>query len=461
MSSILRKLSGTKKRILNEEDGKRVARSLSALFKREEDFRVALQSAWECNTKWGRNRVLYNSDHSRSNISLSNRIRGASASLSFNQIDDKGLDAAVKRIERLMEFSADNPEFALNELWMEPYSRPQLWFDSSYNLKGEKRTEIARSASERAEKEGLVSAGFISVKASGYSLIDSDGLSLYYPYTQAQCSITVRTKDGRASGWAGVDFGDWNRINTDELINTAISKCLSSQNPSVLEPGRYTVILEPQAVCDLFAPVIEHAMDRAVAERTGSRAPFSNGNGFSRIGERVIDPRITVTADPMDPDLGFLPFRSFFEVYHPVTWIENGVLKELSYDRNYGINQLGHNTGLANSRAFRISGGSTSVDEMISQTSRGFLITRFSNLAVVDSHSMLMTGYTRDGIWLIENGKITRPVANFRFTESPLFAFNNIEQIGISRRVFRPSAPAITPYLKIKDFSFTGITRAV
>lgn len=447
--------------ILSEEDGKRIARYLSTLFKKEHTFQVSLQSDWTCNTKWGRNKVLYSSDSNKSTIVLNNRLRGASASLSCNQLDERGLRAAVKRLERLMEFSPENPEHAVNDIWMESYAKPKLWFDSSYNVKGDTGVRVARSCSDLSVKENLFSAGFISVGASGHSIIGSNGLSIYYPYTRAQCSITVRTKDGSASGWAGVDFADWDRIDTESLINTAISKCLKSRSPSLIEPGRYTVILEPQAVCDIFAPVIEYAMDRYTAEQQGNRSPFSNSNGYSKIGERVVDQRISVSADPMDPDLGFLPFRSHFTVFHPVTWIENGVLKELSYDRNYGIQQLGKQTGLPNSGAFRMSEGTATLDEMIKETTRGLLVTRFSNISIIDFSSMLLSGYTRDGLWLIENGRIARSIANFKFTESPLFALNNIENIGPSQRVFRPLAPAVTPCLKVRDFSFTSVTRAV
>jgi predicted Zn-dependent protease len=148
-------------------------------------------------------------------------------------------------------------------------------------------------------------------------------------------------------------------------------------------------------------------------------------------------------------------------VYHAVTWIDHGVLKELAYYRPYGIKQLGKNSGLPNSYAFRMSGGKTSVDEMIATTKRGIRVTRFSNVGVVDPKSLLLSGYTRDGTWLIENGKISKPIKNFRFTESPLFVLNNVEALGVPQRVFHPSAPVIVPPIKAREFNFTALSEAV
>jgi len=116
---------------------------------------------------------------------------------------------------------------------------------------------------------------------------------------------------------------------------------------------------------------------------------------------------------------------------------------------------------LPNSSAFRMSGGTTSVDEMIATTKRGLIVTRFSDISVIDADSLLMTGFTRDGLWLIENGKVTKPVKNFRFTESPMFAFNNVEQLGVPVRAFHPSAPAVVPAVKVRDFSFTSLIEAI
>jgi predicted Zn-dependent protease len=312
---------------------------------------------------------------------------------------------------------------------------------------------------ESVKSAGMVAAGFVEVSANGRAVIDTWGRSLYYPYTLAQYSVTVRDPKGTGSGWAGVDWSNWNRIDTQTLSNIALEKCLQSRNPVAVEPGRYTVILEPQAVCDLCQYILLN-MDRTLAE--GGTGPFAGTkHGETKLGQSVVDERISISADPMDPDLGFPPFSQNGNVYHPVTWIDHGILKELAYYRPYGIRQLGKNSGLPNSYAFRMSGGTTTIDEMIATTKRGLRVTRFSNTHVVDPDSLLCTGYTRDGLWLIENGKISKPVKNFRFTESPMFVLNSIEQLGIPQRVFHPSAPVVVPPIKARDFSFTSLSEAI
>lgn len=199
---------------------------------------------------------------------------------------------------------------------------------------------------------------------------------------------------------------------------------------------------------------------------------------YTLLGERVVDERITISADPMDPELGFPPFgiettyghgdMLSLPVYRKVTWIDKGVLTNLAYQRDHAIG-TGRTLGLPNSGAFRMSGGETSVEEMIATTKRGILVTRFDRPTLLDFRSLLYRGYTRDGLWLIENGKISKAIKNLAFTESPLFALNNIEQLGVPQRVFHAGPPfpwavpqpRVVPPLKIRDFSFTALTDAV
>jgi predicted Zn-dependent protease len=326
-------------------------------------------------------------------------------------------------------------------------------------------------------------AGYIEVSATGKARLSAIGKGerqlrrdLYYPYTMAQCSVTVRDPKGTGSGWAGVSWNDWNRVDAAHLCAVALDKCLKSRNPVRIEPGRYTTILEPQAVFDLTKIIFRYCLSRQWAESKGGErevtlsgppreiSPFAANKGHSKIGERVIDERLTVTMDPMDPDLGFPP-----SVYTPVTWIQDGVLKELSYSRDYAVRVLGQDTGgFPNHGAYKMTarGTPTSIEEMILTTRRGLLVTRFWGIPIhtpLDWTSLLTYGYTRDGVWLIENGKISKPVMNFRFTESPLFVLNNVEQIGIPQRVFNPDpeCPAVVSALKVRDFSFTSLSDAV
>jgi predicted Zn-dependent protease len=236
-----------------------------------------------------------------------------------------------------------------------------------------------------------------------------------------------------------------------------------------IEPGRYTVLLEPQAVADLME-MLWSAFSRDLAEDRNGANPFwlAHDNALqierSKLGLKVVDERITISHDPADPQLGILPAPGM----HPVTWIDHGVLTNLAYAREYALGQLNRNDPVRGMDGYRMSGGETSLDEMIRTTRRGLLVTRFYDVRKLDDISLLSTGLTRDGLWLIENGQVSKAVRNLRFTESPLFVLNSIEQLGPPERVFRPTGdpsailtPAIVPPIKARDFSFTSTIDAI
>jgi predicted Zn-dependent protease len=370
--------------------------------------------------------------------------------------------ACVRRAEDRLAVASEDPEhYPRTPSPVLPFSKPVLWFDTTYTVDAAARGQVAAERIAQIVPSGFVSAGYVETAAQGAAVLNTNQLFRYYPITTAQYSITVRDAKSSGSGWAGVDFNDWHRIDTEQLTTIAVEKCRTSRNPVAVEPGRYTAILEPQAVADLFSPVLDRAMDRVLAEM--GVGPFAAGGGNSKIGQQVLDNRVILSADPMDPDGGFIPFDWDGEPYQKVNWIEQGVLKELAYSRGYGVSKLNKDAALSNSRAYRftVSGQSATMAEMIATTERGLLVTRFNNLHLVDFNTMLLSGTTRDGLWLIEKGKIAKAVKNFRFTASPLFVFNGILQATVPQRVFRPDAPAVVPAITVRDFSFTALADAV
>lgn len=156
----------------------------------------------------------------------------------------------------------------------------------------------------------------------------------------------------------------------------------------------------------------------------------------------------------------FVPFYYDGSPNLPVKWIDGGVLKELAYDRWYAVQRLNKPDPLNNMFAYRVSGGDATVEEMIARTDRGLLVTRLDNVRVIDLNTLLCTGNTADGLWLIERGKITKSVKNFRFRESPIFAFNNLAELGAPARVLE-SQPVLVPPAKVLDFSMTSLADAV
>jgi predicted Zn-dependent protease len=315
--------------------------------------------------------------------------------------------------------------------------------------------------------------------------MDTTGISMYTAFTQAQYTTTVRSPDGTASGWAGIDSHDWGRIDAAALTATALDKCLRSRNPVRVEPGRYTVVLEPQAVCDFCDVLCSPYLLNYPLEQTDVPFPvlaYHDGNAPTRtkLGKRLMDARLQLSADPMDPELSFPPFNRDGEVYQPTTWFDRGVLQHLAYGREFAKTLAGaEGQPWPSSGGFRMRGVDetpATLDAMVANVERGIYVTRFSNVLLRDPRTLMSTGYTRDGTWLIERGRITHPIHNLRFSDSPLLAFNRVRQIGVPRRVFHVTtlpvsfgykkreaaiAPIMVPALMIDDFSFTGVSDAV
>lgn len=483
-------LQNPKSRFLSESECLALAQRAASMVVGGGESILNLSSMWSGNLRYAKNEIITSGDIRDNWLALGREIQGAWTHAILNQIDDIGLEAAVRRVERMVVLKAETSDRRFREHYapvdttraipsyesevqsdprlsdgaaqliqtQDPHSRPKIFFDKTYNLSAQDRVEQVTPLIASARAAKLYAAGYAQVSAFGQAQTSTWGRALYYPYTKAEFSVTVRDPTGTGSGWAGVDWGDWTRINLARLTEIAMDKCLRSRNPVAIEPGRYTAILEPQATSDIFSPLMSF-MDREYAEL--GYGPFTMGKPDSKIGQMVLDRRITVGADPMDPDLGFVPFDQNGDAIRAVNWIENGVLKDLAYSRSYGIRQLGKNVGLPNSYAYRMSGGTATVEDMIATTKRGLLVTRFSNVNVVDQSSVHCAGYTRDGLWLIEDGKISKAVKNFRFLESPMFIFNNLETLGEPVRVYRRSAATIVPSAKVRDFNFASLIEAV
>ncbi len=457
-------------------------------------LRISIFAKWAGELRWARNRVAVASDRRDISILVLRQNDLGTGRVDTNQVDDMSLTAAVRAAERKMLLGQSLPTPSYDGIdWtppLLPFPDTSIWSDSTFSATPEQRGALAQVLTKDAENQQLISSGFLqmcigelqtfgeyaTVARKEISSLDIQGKGRdreardvgYLRYSGSQCSMTVRHPKGTGSGWAGLTSYDWSAINAELLAKTALDKCVSSLNPVAIEPGRYTVILEPLAVAQLTRSLAKALEERLNSER-GRPHPFSMGAdnaigvGRSKLGLKVVDERISIDHDPMDSLLGTLPALGL----GPVTWIDHGILKALGYDRErYALNSLNENVPTLPRGSYRITGGNTSVDEMIATTKRGLLVTRFSQFGMIDMPSLLCTGFTRDGFWLIENGKLSKAVKNMRFIDSPLFVLNQIEQIGISVPVFSPTefgapAPVVVPTIKSNDFAFTSTIDAI
>lgn len=451
--------------ILSLNDCKSIARKVESFVNGSGSYSVDLRSVWRGYIRWSRNKVNSSGDDRQNTIRITRDINGAASSASISNYSDAAIRRAVETCERFLQMNPEKPsEEHIPQLPDEIVPMPRVWFPATVNQSEEERAAIFHNLTKSAEEQGMLSAGYIEVMATAQSRPGS--AVEYFRHAESQLSITVRSPDGSGSGWAGVSWDDWKRIDGNRIAEIALDKCLRSRNPVSIEPGRYSVILEPQAVHDLVHPLFNsQTLSRQNAENPRSPTIYTLKPGYAKLGLRIFDHRLKVHTDPYHPDCSFAPYRGIGDPYVKATWVEAGILVDLPYSRIYAISQLQENKGLRGGGSYILEGvgEATNVDieTMVENTERGLWVTRFQVDMTVDDNSMLATGLTRDGLWLIEKGKVTKSVKNMRFTESPLFMLNNIEEYGLPVRVFSPGMPCLVPAIRAKDFSFTATSDAV
>jgi predicted Zn-dependent protease len=423
-----------------------------------DEISVNVNSGYQADVRFAANQMSTAGGVVNGQVAVQSTFGKKHAVATTNDLSDDSLRRTVEQSETLARLSPDDPE-NMPGLGPQTYVPVQSYFDSTANLTPGERAQAALTALEPARKAAdLKAAGFIIVNAGANALGNNKGLFAYNRSTNANYTLTVRTDDGTGSGWAGAEHPDWKQLNFPGLAEHAITKARLSRNPVAIEPGRYTVILEPQAVGDLVQ-LMGFALNARTADE--GRSAFAKQGGGNKIGEKIVDSRVTIFSDPQDPQLLGQPYDGQGLPLARQVWVENGMLKQLFYSRFWAQKQGKPPTGGPNS--IKMVGGTTSIDDMIKSTPRGILVTRLWYLRSVDPRTILFTGLTRDGTFLIENGKISKSIKNFRFNESPLFLLSNLEAIGPAVRIAgtEQGGPVVMPAIKAKDFNFTSLSDAV
>ncbi len=427
---------------------------------RAEACRVSVNSGLEANTRFAANDISTSGDSTNAGVNVRSSFGRRNAGSSTNILTEEGLRRTVEMSERLARLAPEDRE-AMPELGPQEYREVPAFFDSTANLDPTRRADAASAVIGPSRQGSLQASGFISLRAGSNAVANSNGLFAYHRGTNYAFTTTVRTEDGTGSGWAGTAGNDWRRVNPSELAATAVRKARESANAAAIEPGRYTVVLEPTAVANLLGLMVGAMNARSADE---GRSFFSKRGGGNKIGERVVDERVTILSDPWDPDLLASPFGGDGQPGRRTVWIEGGVVRTLNYDRYWAQRQSVEPTGAGG--GLKMMGGEASLDELIRSVERGVLVTRFWYIRGLDPRSILYTGLTRDGTFLIENGRITRSVKNMRFNESPVTMLNNLELLGRPIRVSASESgdigqAVVVPPLKTRDFNFQSISDAV
>ena len=438
-----------------EEAQKLLQKVLS--YSKADECEVSLTGSDSGNIRYARNSVSTSGEINQLSLAVSSSYGKKTGNATINEFDDASLRKVVQRSEELAQLAPENPEHM-------PLLGPQTFADSityvpeTAAITPDTRAEAVGKSIQVSKDAGLQAAGYLENTTEFEAVMNSKGLFAYNKATDVVFSITTRNEEGTGSGYAARGYNDVTKLDTLSATKIATTKATGSIGARAIEPGKYTVILEPVAVAYLLENMF-FGLDARSADE--GRSFMSKPGGGNRLGDQLMDTKVNIYTDPFNPDL---PSSTWNREGQPVgkrSWIEGGVVKNLSYSR-YWAQKKGVDPVPGPSNVI-MTGGTDTLEEMIKSTEKGILVSRLWYIRMVDPQTLLLTGLTRDGTFYIENGEIKFPVKNFRFNESPVIMLNNVEALGkpertISVELYRSY---LVPPIKARDFTFSSLSDAV
>ena len=369
-----------------------------------------------------------------------------------NQLDKAQVQGVAGRALDLARLSAADEKF-VSLPQPRPISAVSGYAEATAASTPEQRAEAARAIAAIAEKHGGQASGALAAESAEIAVANSLGVRAYTPATEAALVTVVSGDD--SSGYAEWRGTDISKLDAVAIADIAANKYAEGRGAQSIDPGEYTVILEPLAVGDMLSMLSYMGL--------GATA-FQEGRSFmsGRIGEKLSGDNITLWDDATDPRQCPMPFDWEGVPKRKVTLIENGIARGVAYDsytaNKEGKESTGHgfpapNTFGPSPTHLFLAPGEAALDEMILSTDRGILVTRFHYTNIVHEKQTIFTGMTRDGTFLIENGKFSHPINNLRFTQSILDALSNVQMISRDPELVEY---AYVPALKITNFAFTS-----
>ncbi|MFK7864219.1 MAG: TldD/PmbA family protein [Pseudohongiellaceae bacterium] len=421
--------------------------------------RVRISSGWQGYTRVATNRVTSAGGSEKTSVNITSIFGNRVASVETNRLSDDELRAAVRRSEDMARIAPIDNEY-MPEAGPTAIAPISAYYSSTGDLTPETRAEAAALAIQQAQDAGQIAASYMDVNAGSRSLATSNGFFGSHASTGVAYTLTCRSPDGLKSGWAGDEANDWNNIESQRIATDAVQKCRDWRK-TALEPGEYTAILEPTAVGMLMRNMVNAFNQRTADE---GRSFFSNPNGGNRIGENLFDDKVNIFSDPAYLDAETSSFNEVGQALAKQNWVNSGRLEELSRSRYWAKEKS--QQPLASPSNLIMAGGDDSLEEMIASTRRGVLISRFWYIRGLNPRVLAYTGLTRDGTFLIENGRITRPVSNFRFNQSMVDLLRNIQMLSPAVRVAASesssvSTPIVVPAIKVANFNLASVSDAI
>ena len=425
-------------------------------------------------TRFANNTITQNVSEENYVLSLRVNLDGRTARATTNKFDDESLKRLVQSATALAKVQERDPDLLpLADASAFDSNGPTVTrsFFETESIGPAERAQAVGKMVDVAHKYKLTSAGIYATSESVEAVLNSKGLAAYHSQTSADVSITMLAAD--SSGWQKANFPDARDLKPAELAEIAAKKAIDSAHPQELPPGKYTVILEPAAVLDLVGFIFWDWGGQAILDERS----FLN----NRIGDRLFGENINITDDVYHPLQNGSPFDGEGVRRQRVPLVEEGVVKRLVFARGTAekirksefagkvgpVASTGHGLPLPNEMGeiplnivLSSSGPTTTIDEMIASTDRGILVTRLWYIREVEPYEKICTGMTRDGTFLIENGRLQGGLRNFRFNQSIIHLLNNVEAMSPPvRSSGEESFDMVVPAMKVRDFNFTEVTK--
>ena len=420
-----------------------------------EDATVSLQSSVESHARFAGNSITTSGRSQDLDITATVWVSRRRGSVTGN---DPGADALKRVAEEAVQIARVSPVHREYVPTLGPvdYAEARGFAADTADVDVNARAAALETVLAACRSAKVTGAGFHTSGALAIAAATANGNRRYFRSSEARLSVTARSADGTGSGYYAGDHFDLARLDAKHIAEQAVGKAVRSQQPKAIEPGVYAVILEPQAVADLIGS-LTNSFDARTADE--GRSAFSAKDGKTRLGETLFNERISLYSDPMHPDLPSVPSTDEGVPASRLSLIKSGVLDNLAYSRFWAQERKREPTPGPVNYIMESSQPPASIDDMIKGMQRGLLISRFWYVRLVDPRTIVLTGLTRDGLWLIEKGKISHPVGNLRFNQSVLamLAPWNVDAIGTPRRL----SPLVVPALKLSAFTFTSSSDAI
>lgn len=446
---------------LSESEAKAITQKVLSYASAPETL-VTLTPTTAGNTRFSRNEAQTSGSSETMNVAVQSFYGLKKGVATTDQYDDASLLACVRSAEELARLAPDDKE-TMPVLGPQTYLASTMFSPDVEALSADWRAKVAAEAIEGSRGKNLIAAGFVTHQSIANVLASSKGLFGYEKETGIAYSLTVRSTDDTGSGWGG---GTGNRLtgfDASSMTARAIDLAVRTQKPVALEPGNYTTILSAECVADLANTMFFGGFNSRNYDE--GRSFLSQLGKQVEGGEKIFGEKVHIYTDPQYPDSPGNVFDGEGLPFRKIDWIKDGVVRNQIVSRYWSTNGKKKRDITPGPSNTIMAGGKTSVDEMVAATKRGLIVSRFWYIRPLDPQTCLFTGLTRDGLFLIENGKITKPVKNFRWNETPVKMLRNIEAMGPSRRVITSEqdlgSSIFFPPLKVTDFTFASLSDAV